>query len=228
MLAIVDRRICIEAMNMLSLNFEVLLFGTENITYDAIACHPDIFFCMAGKEIIVAPNCPSYFPAMLKEHGINFLTGEMPVGPEYPQTARYNAMITAKYLVHNTAVTDKTILNTSGLRSRIHVNQAYTRCNLIHIGNDYFITSDRGIENVLKRQNLDVLFINPEGISLPGFSHGFFGGCCGFTVNQLFVNGNLDYLAEAETTRNFIHRAGAVVIELHNGPLLDIGSIMFV
>lgn len=228
MSAIVDKRIHPTALERLSGYDKTFLFETEGITYDAIACHPDIFFCAGGDSLIVAPNCPSGFRITLKEHGIVFREGKMPVGKLYPETACYNALVTDKYLIHNTDVTDSAVLTASGSRVRIHVKQAYTRCNLIHIGKDYFITSDRGIEKALREKNLNVLFIHPEPISLPGFSHGFFGGCCGLKGDKLFIHGGLHHIPEAETVRAYIHRAGAEVIELHDGPLSDIGSIVFV
>ena len=205
---------------------DVILLETEGIVYDAISKHPDIFFCPLGEELIVAPNLPEIYKNILSKKKISFQEGNKTLGKRYPLTAFYNAVTTENYLIGNTKVMDKAILEKAENRKVIHVNQAYTRCNLLPLSDKKFITSDKGIEKELKKNNLDVLFVNPEGIILDGFKNGFFGGCCGISGNRVFIAGSLNHFPEGEKVKDFL--SDMEIIELYDGPLLDVGSILFI
>lgn len=223
---IADQRIPQQAKEQLLLLSDVVFFESNAITYPAVSGHPDIFFCKANHNLIVAPNLPEKFKEEFKKRNLTFLEGEKPVGKEYPATAIYNAVITENFLIHNLKYTDNTILEASRNLEMINVNQAYTRCNLLALPGDKFITSDRGIEKTLKRKNLKVLFVSPEEIILPGFEHGFFGGSCGFYDGKLFILGNLDHFSPGKVLQNFLDKAKIDVVELYDGPLFDGGSIL--
>jgi len=205
---------------------DVILLETEGIVYDAISKHPDIFFCPLGEELIVAPNLPEIYKNILSKKKISFQEGNKTLGKRYPLTGFYNAVTTENYLIGNTKVMDKAILEKAENRKVIHVNQAYTRCNLLPLSDKKFITSDKGIEKELKKNNLDVLFVNPEGIILDGFKNGFFGGCCGISGNRVFIAGSLNHFPEGEKVKDFL--SDMEIIELYDGPLLDVGSILFI
>lgn len=230
MLIITDKRIPEEAKLTLEHYGKVLEFATRGITYDAISGHPDIFFCQTPSGLVVAPNTPSEFRRQPEFRNISFTPGETPVGSKYPETACYNAVVTNKYLIHNTSVTDPSILKTTLTLnlSPLTINQSYTRCNLIALGDRYFITSDRGIEKVLLKHKLEVLYVSPGDIILPGFPNGFFGGCCGVWEDKLFIVGSLNHYSEGDKVRQFSRRAGFRVIELYDGPLFDGGGILFI
>jgi len=227
MLIIVDKRISEPALRELSSWGKILLFESENITYKAISCHPDIFFCIVNQKLIVAPNCPEEFKNNLKANEIRFSEGITKVGMQYPESAHYNAVVTETHLIHNLTVTEKTILSTARNLMQTHVNQAYTRCNLVHLGGKNYITSDKGIEKVLVSSGLNVFYINPRQTILSGFEHGFFGGCCGFFDKKLFVNGSLDHLSEKTDLQTFCRNSDVEIIELSHEKLIDIGSILF-
>lgn len=159
---------------------------------------------------------------------ITFQEGNFEVGERYPQTAVYNAVVSEKLLIHHLKVTDSKVLERNGNREKIHVNQAYTRCNLLALKDDHFITSDRGIEKVLREKQYEVVYVNPEKIILPGMKHGFFGGCCGVFENKVFIIGNLDFFPGGKQVREFISQSGCHLVELYSGPLFDGGSLFFI
>jgi len=206
-------------------------FGTiipilsSGITYPAISGHPDIFFCRVEKKLIVAPNLPLSIKQKLSESTIAFREGEKPVGPNYPHTAQFNAVVTDKFLIHNTIFTDPVILRETSHLEKINVKQGYTRCNLLALKNNRFITSDKGIETELIKRGFEVLLVSPEGILLPGFDHGFFGGCCGVSGDKVFFTGSLNRFPEGEKVKNFLH--DYEIIELYDGPLFDGGWLIF-
>jgi len=237
MLIIVDRKISPEAKEKLAVYGDLLELATKGITYQAISGHPDIFFCQSPDKLIVAPNLPEHYFDILDEHRVNYITGEFPVGQEYPASARYNAVATGNYLIHNFRHTDFMITRALEDLHPVHVDQGYCRCNLLPLKDDHFITSDKGIFKVLQRLHLRDsisetpsqrlhLNVSPEGILLEGFPHGFFGGCCGVWEDIVFINGSLKFYKDGEKVRDFLKELNFEIIELKEGPLVDIGSIL--
>ena len=228
MLIIADSRCPSEAIKKLEIYGEVISFQTNGIVYEAISGHPDIFFIKAETGLILAPNVPDKFKKILNKKNISFFEGENGVDKIYPQTAAYNAVITEELFIHNLKYTDKYLLEKFSGLEKIHVNQAYTRCSLLHLGKRNFITSDSGIEKVLKKNQCEVLFVNPAEIILPGMKNGFFGGCCGIFGNTVYIIGNLDFFPDGEKVREFIFSLGFDLVELYDGPLYDGGSLIFI
>ena len=235
MLIIIDKRLPIKVRQFLAKYGELIEFATSGITYEAISGHPDIFFCQTTAGLIVAPNTPGKYLSKLIAKKIPFTFGRLPVGNSYPESARYNAVVTDKYLIHNQAITDPSISalttasdNLTFTLSALTLNQGYTRCNLIALGESNFITSDKGIEKALQAKCLEVQFVSPVGILLPGYENGFFGGCCGIWDDKLFITGNLDHYSEGERVREIAAGSGMEIIELYDGPLFDGGGIFFI
>jgi hypothetical protein len=238
MVIIVNSKISQEAKEKLSAYGELMELRTEGIAYPAISGHPDIFFCQAGEKLIVAPNLPAEYFEQLEAQSVDYMVGEFPVGAEYPVSARYNAVATDKLLIHNFRHTDFMITRTLEDLHPIHVDQGYCRCNLLPLKEGHFITSDEGIFKVLMRCHLpsdfgmrchlNVLFVSPSGIKLDGFPHGFFGGCCGVLEDKVFINGSLNHYPDGKKVRQYLEYLEYEIIELTDGPLEDVGSIMFV
>jgi len=227
MLIIIDKKIPQEAREKLADAGELLELETNSICYDAISGHPDVFFCRIEKEVVVAPNLPERYFEILEKKSVPFIKGELPVGVKYPGTAGYNAVFNNNTLIHNFRYTDPAITRLAEDADLIHVNQGYARCNLVPAGPGRYITSDRAVATTLRRFDKEVLYVDPEGIILPGFKNGFFGGCCGILDTKLFLIGSLEYLKNGNELRSFLEESGVEIIELYDGPLFDGGSILF-
>lgn len=239
MLIITDRRIPDPAKLSLAKYGEVIEFHSEGITYDAISGHPDIFFCQSPAGLVVAPNTPPHFIGLLTRYNLDFTFGSSYVGASYPGSARYNALITENYLFHHLSTTDPEILALFSQSSptsnaaenekiKINLNQGYTNCNLQHLGNKAFLTTDRGIWNKLTSIPLKTTLVSPSGIILPGMKYGFIGGCCGLVDQTLFILGKLQYHQDGELIRLAAEEQGLTITELYNGPLFDGGGILFI
>jgi hypothetical protein len=228
MLIIIDHRMPAAAKETLSAYGELLELQTEGITYPAISGHPDIFLCQAPGKLVVAPNLPEHFLKRIIDTKIELITGELPVGNEYPATSRYNVVVTDKYLVHNFRHTDFMITRAFEDHLTVHVDQGYCRCNLLALKDDHFITSDEGIYKVLRRYTENILKVSPEGIILKGFPHGFFGGCCGVWEDKVFINGSLKFYRDGELIRQRLTKLSFQIIELYQGSLFDSGGILFI
>jgi len=222
-----DRKTPGEAKAALSAVGKVVEFSTKGITYEAISGHPDIFFCPTPDGLVVAPNLPEEYLELIIQRGISFKKGVLPVGNRYPETSRYNALTTGNMLIHNINFTDTSIVSACPDFEIIHIKQGYTRCNLIALPNGTFITSDHGIEMKLMKLGKNHLFVDPSKVLLEGTEHGFFGGTCGLFRQTLFVCGSLNYLEENEAIGKFVADAGLRIVELYDGPPVDIGTIVF-
>ena len=228
MIIIADNRIPNAAKEKLSEYGEVIHFSNEGITYESISGHPDIFFCQVNGQLIVAPNLPDNYKNILTKNDIPYIQGEMPIENKYPGTSRYNVVTTDKYLIHNFRYTDSVITNTGDNLNLIHSGQGYTRCNLLPLRDNCFITSDQGINRVLNGFNLETFYVAPDEIILPGMKHGFFGGACGIFEDKVFIIGSLSNLKNSKELQAYINNLEYQIIELYDGPLFDGGSIFFI
>ncbi len=229
MYILIDHRIPNEAKANLAAYGQLIELKSNNITYNSISSHPDIFCCQISDNLIIAPNTCLDIIKIFQEKKLKFTLGNKPVGKQYPYTSHYNAVVTDSFLIHNTKNTDEKILENCSEKKMLSVNQGYTRCNLLALSEDNFITSDKGIYNQLRSYNdFTILYVSSDKILLSDAKNGFFGGCCGIYQDKLFVIGNLDYLAEGLSVKEFANKIGLQIIELYDGPLFDGGSILFI
>ena len=207
---------------------KVIEICSENITYAAISGHPDVFCCPVGNTIVISSALPSEITETFNTNIIKWVYGIKPNGFTYPDSAIYNAVVTDNLLIHNLSITDPMILQKAGTRKKIHVNQGYTRCNLLPLPEDKFITSDKGIFNVLTNEGLEVLYVNPDGILLDDFPNGFIGGVCGADGRNVFIAGSLSFYKEGQKIIDFLSIHSLTPVELYDGPLIDGGSIFLI
>jgi len=228
MLVIVDAKIPAMAKEALSTMGQLLELATDGIVYPAISGHPDIFFCRVGQELVAAPNLPAHYCETLVAQRIKFIVGKNPLGKQYPATAHYNALATQEYFIHHPAITDEVIKKLCINKKTLVVKQGYTRCNLLMVGEEHALTSDAGIERVLEQAGIKTLFVDPDVVRLPGFDHGFFGGCCGIWMDTVYVLAGRDDFAQSAETESFVASAGYRIHWLTNEAPFDGGGIFFV
>ncbi|NLT50276.1 MAG: hypothetical protein GXX85_05090 [Ignavibacteria bacterium] len=226
MLFIIDKRIPTEAKQKLASFGKIIELETSGTTDNYLSGHPDIFLFQLGNSIIYAPNTPKSFIEQLRRENLDLVKGSREIAKGYPDCAAYNAVISEKYFIHNLTISDETLLKAAETKEKINVKQGFTRCSLLHLKDDKFISSDKGIEKELIKNGCKVLYVKPEKILLPGCRHGFFGGCAGVNGNNVFVIGSLKYIDDGNSVKDFISNCGMNLIELYDGPLFDAGSIL--
>ncbi len=224
MLIIADYRIPKQASQKLQKLGDVALLQTQNIVYDSICGHPDIFLCKTPEKLIVAPQTPENIIKKLKYHAISFEFGIKSIGNAYPKTVPYNAVVTDKYIIHQTDFTDESILNLP--LEKIKISQGYTQCNTIVLNNRTFIVSDKGMKKKLKANGLETYYFSPENIQLYQQNHGFLGGCCGIYERTIYFYGKLN-IPNADNLQEIILSKGYQIEYLSDLPLADYGGLFF-
>jgi len=227
MLIIIDSRMPQEAKTSLKEVGEVFELQSKDIVYESIQGHPDIFLLQMDELVIMAPNAPLDLKQIFQKHRIPFLKGKNKLGLKFPETVFYNAVSTSKYLIHNENYTDSCILHENDKKKFIKVKQAYTRCNLLHLNDGSFITSDRGIEKNLREKGLEVHYFSDDDVLLEGQDHGFIGGTMGVLHQSVYILGHLSFYKEGERLRDLISSKNMQIIELYKGPLIDGGGLFF-
>ena len=228
MLIIIDRKIPREAKERLLSTGTVLELETEGIVYPGVSGHPDIFLCQTPQVLVISPSLPLKYVQILEKHHVTYITGYNKTGSKHPSSVHYNAAASDHYFVHRLEYSDPVLLQQCHALKKIPVKQGYTRCNLLLLRNDHYLTSDQGIYENLQRSGLSGIFVSPEGVLLPGFPNGFIGGAMGILNNTVYIAGNLSHFPEGETVRNFLVGLGYEIIELYEGPLFDGGGILFI
>lgn len=229
MLAIIDSRAPEEAkFNLAKHEDTVFEFESDGITFNSISGHPDIFIYQDESNLIIAPNAPLPLVAFLNVHKVKYIFGKNKVEENFEKSVLYNCISTEHFLFHKSGFTDPSIIKINQDKEFINLPQAYTRCSLMHLGNNRYITSDKGIEKKLLKKGLDCFYFSPEQISIKDHKHGFLGGTTGMYNNKLFFIGTIDLHKQGSALRNYIENSGIEIVNLVNSLLYDGGGIIFI
>ena len=190
--------------------FENVIFVDKTApVYDAVSCHPDIYYCrLPGENVFSA------------------LTGE--IGCKYPENIGFNAVCLDKYFIHNLKYTNARLLkyiNELGLNP-LHVNQGYTKCLCVVVDGNSVITADEGIYRVLTQvEDINVLKVTEGFVELPGFEYGFLGGATGRVGDTLYFHGDITKHPDYSSISDFVLSKN-IKMKWFDFPLTDIGSII--
>ncbi len=194
-----------------------------------IAHHTDLSISVVQDRLFIEPSCYDEVIEKLNHAGYGtegIHCGKTIISKLYPHDIAYNVLPMKNHLFHKTDYTDAVITKNVNLEA-IDVRQGYSRCSVLPVGLNAAITSDEGMFNVLSNHGYKVLKINLGDIELKGFTHGFIGGVGGLVENYMLINGSLKFHRDGEIIKRFIMDQNYEVIELHHGPLEDVGSILY-
>ena len=184
--------------------------------------HPDMMLFSHGKKVIYEPRMEK-IAGLLRNNGYDCIKGEEIKSSEYPKDVIYDTCAIGKFIIRYKGKIEKNIEN---LKAKfISVKQGYVKCSIVPVDDKHIITSDNGI-NVGDRHACP-LHIRPGYVKLPGYKTGFIGGASGTHKDMVFFVGSLKNHPDAGLIRGFIEKRGKKVVELYNGPLYDVGSILF-
>ena len=151
---------------------------------------------------------------------------------EYPRDTVFNARVMGAYVIARVQSISNEVMAYAKARGLeiISVNQGYSACLTLSIGDKLIYTSDKGIANKVESFGIKVKVIPEYGcISLPPYKNGFIGGCCGIYGSDIYFIGNAEALPCYEELKNDADALGYNIISLdpNSGTLLDLGGIIF-
>ncbi len=192
--------------------------------------HADLgIVIISSKKAVCPPESYAYYKNQLIPYGFEVIEGDSHIGSHYPQDSAYNVGIVGKKCFLNKKVCDKLlfdILISEGYEI-IEVNQGYTKCSICPIDENSLITGDVSIARAGGNAGMDVLLISNDGISLPCYKNGFFGGSAGkSSKNELLINGDISTLPDYKNIEKFLLSKDITIKNLKEGAVCDIGSII--
>ena len=194
-----------------------------------VASHADMQLCYVGNgRAFVAQEAIALQPK-LQELGITTQIIQKPLTAIYPHDILLNCLFLNQHCFGLQSNVAQEILDFCKDHSIEFVNckQGYTRCSVAVAGDNLAITADRTLHKILMSHQIECLLIEPGGISLPGYSTGFIGGCCGLIDNNLLAfAGDLKNYVQGEKIIEFLNRHQVEYVCLHSGNLTDVGGII--
>lgn len=195
----------------------------------AICRHADLGLCpVGGNEVVCPPDTYEYYRNALEPYGFSVICGGQALGSSYPADTAYNIVAVGKYAFINPKACDrrlKEILETK--YEIVCVKQGYVKCSVCPVEENAFITADMGIAKKGESLGFDVLLISNEGVSLPPYENGFFGGATGKIGEKLIaVNGSLDKMKSGAEICRFLKKYEINTLEINSRPPFDTGSLI--
>lgn len=196
----------------------------QDMVYEEVSGHPDIFFCKIKSKIFRAPDLNMDIGE----------AGEENLDLSYPEDVKYNVCQIGDFVVHNFDFTDKKVLNfidEVGLK-KINVKQGYSNCSISVISDNACITSDAGIYEALKRENIDVILLDSNNIRLLDKNgtetkmKGFIGGASHVIDSKFILFGDINFLEEKNKLIEFLKKYNIELIDFKDLPIYDYGGII--
>ena len=212
---IIDSRIRDIEYNYLSKFFNVIRLPLSNDVYEEISGHSDIFYTKINNQVIVAPN------AEVMEQ--QFIMGKEKVGKEYPKDVLYNVCQIGDKVI-GSKYTDKSI------KPDIIVKQGYVKCSIAVTSNNSCITSDKGIAKVLKRNNIEVLYVEENDIKLlkkdatASTMKGFIGGASFVFDNKFVLFGDSNNLSNKDKIIQHLDKYNLELVDFKGLHIYDYGG----
>lgn len=220
--------------NLARLGHRVLRLPPHPKLPSPVSSHPDMLLFFAKDAIFCTQ---SYYKIAKKEldeisaaYGAPICCIEEEYQAEYPHDVLLNALPMGNRLFCNTKAVAQELL-ALGLVP-CHVNQGYSKCSCLPIGENALITSDSAIAAKTEAQGVDVLKIQAGHISLEGYDYGFIGGCASFAprggIKSIYFCGDIKKHPDATKIENFCLSNGFRIICLSNSRLCDVGTIFMI
>lgn len=195
----------------------------------SVSRHADLGLCPIGEgRFVCPPDTYGYYAQRLEPIGFSVICAASPLGSSYPKDTAYNIVAVGKYAFVNPKTCEKSLMKIlENERELICVKQGYVKCSMCLVSENAFITADTAIAAEGAKKGFDVLLISNEGVMLPPYKNGFFGGASGkISHNALAVNGNLDKMKSGNEIRNFLKKYEIKPVEINPYAPFDTGSLI--
>jgi len=233
----------IEKEYLAGLEYFVIENEFNNLVYDEISAHPDIYYTKVNEHVFVSLD-----KARELEKGsfpFQVLVGESKVSSEYPKDVAYNVCVMGKNAIHNFKYTDPKLKEylIENEYNLINVEQGYAKCSIAVIDSNSCITSDIGIAKALAENGIDVLYVEEPEIKLlkrlsntfkegrkMSFEYsemkGFIGGAIARLDSKIIVFGDAKKLANYIKIKRFVENKGLELVDFADLDVIDYGGII--
>ena len=225
---IIDNRMRqIEKQKLQNMGFEIIEVQTNPNVYTEISSHVDISVCKIENGIIIEPT-------QNMNNISNKIYGKERISAEYPYDIKYNVCTIGKKAFHKFEYTDLKIkeeLIKQGYEM-INTTQGYTNCSIAVIDDNSAIVTDKGLYKILKKHNVDVLYLEYEPdiklIKLDEYSNrkGFIGGAISRVDDKIILFGDLNKIDINGKIREFIEKKELKIIDFKGLDVIDYGGIV--
>ena len=230
---IIDERMRqLEKEKLKSLGYQLLEIKQNKKVYLEISSHVDIFACKIGEKIIIEPS--QYNNIKLQAQNVIIQQGNEEIENKYPYDIKYNVCIIGKKALHNFDYTDSKIkeeLNNQKYEM-INTTQGYTNCSIAVIDDNSAIATDKGLYKILKKHNIDVLYLDYEPdiklLNVKGYSNkkGFIGGAISRIGKNVIIFGELSKIDKNNQIKNFIENKNLNIVQFEGIDVIDYGGII--
>ncbi len=224
---IIDSRMRKVEKEYLSQYGDLIELPYQSSVYEEISSHPDIFFCKINNQIFQTPN-------LKLENKLKTKQGANPVGAQYPEDIKYNICQIGKRAIHNFKYTDPAVaeyIDSTGLQ-KINIKQGYSKCSISVTSENSCITSDEGIYETLKRENMDVLLLDNTNIRLVDKNglqtkmNGFIGGATAVIEDKFIIFGDSNKILDKASLIEHLNNHNLKLVDFKNLEIIDYGSII--
>ena len=212
--------------------YSVLVLPSHPHLNGPVADHPDtLLFSHANTLIISAAYADVARDILLtlqKQQDIHLLIDPVDLSSPYPQDVRLNAKVVGHCLFGRLPSLSDTLLSYAGRAglSLCDTAQGYAACTALAF-DGYLVSSDPSMLATAQKNGIKGLAIREGGILLPPDPYGFIGGATAVTEDTVYTCGDLLSHPDGERIKNLLSATGRRIFPLFEGPLLDVGGILF-
>lgn len=186
-----------------------------------ISAHADVLYNKVFDNEIMLSACQTANLPQIKESGYNFTVYDK-LSPGYKTECGLNFVINNEVVLKNpktAAYID------AGDKKVITVKQGYTRCSVLEIADNVYITDDEGIYSKLSENLFNCLLVKKGIVQLDGYDYGFIGGA---TINmkngKILFCGDIENTEEKYNIEKFLFEYSKEAVFIKGKTLTDIGS----
>ena len=235
-LAIIDKRFPEAAKRQLMLlGFRIAEIPPANNIPVPMASHPDMLMARLGDNIVTTADfcdTAAYIFSDIREAkpDVKIHFTDENFGEEYPHDAILNVLIIGKFAFMKCDTVSRYLLSLAKELGYeiIDVKQGYPACTVLPLGDSAAITSDKGMARAMRSVGIDVTVISDGGILLPPYEYGFIGGAAGVLDGTVYFIGDPKTHTDGKIILDAITRHGFRQEKLCDGPLYDLGRIIFI
>ena len=191
--------------------------------------HADMQCLIINRTAFISDHCDTLINALQSAYTVALCKSD--ITGRYPASVALNAAVIGKNVICRADALDpsiRTYCELNGYRIN-HVRQGYAKCSCAVVGDNALITADHGIYRSLSSCSISALLIEEGRVALDGADYGFIGGASGYDAdkNTLYFSGSIDLHPDGARIKEFCCRYGVKAISLTDGPLTDIGGMIF-